>query len=161
MFLSSSFLYYTSCFTQSVQLFFSTLLQHFISKFQEIFLEYQNSQHHAPHLHLMSFCFKFNSYLLVRKAFSLNAHLPWQSWFHFTCNIRNLSDGRDAICRRRRVLPWQTLNANLHCTSVTLYHIRAKLLLKPITILFFFSFCVFYILCKTSPLSKFWYFASL
>jgi hypothetical protein len=60
--------------------------------------------------------------------------------FHFTCNIRNVSKGRDTICRRRRVLPWQTLNANLHCTSVTLYHIRAKLLLKPITIQFFFRF---------------------
>jgi len=124
-------------------MFFSTLLQHHFSKLSKNLLPqvpkfsepYQATFHVQ---HFVSFFFKLNSYLLVKRAFSLNAQF-YHAYpgFCFKCNIRNVTNGREMICLWRGVFHWHKLNNILIYPSVNLYHMHVNILLKPITIKYF------------------------
>jgi hypothetical protein len=148
-------------------MFFSILLHHHISKLPRNLLpqvsKFLASYQVMFHMqHIMSSFLKFNSYLLVRRAFSLNAPFcHGNPVFRFKCNIRNVSNGNEMKCLCINVFQRHKLNNILICTSITLYHIRVKILLKPITIKIFFRFVGPICYDIISPWSKFWYSTSL
>ena len=118
-------------------------------KFQGIyFLKYQSSKHHTK---LCSTC-------STSWVPSLNSILIcwWEDPFcwrplcamKIQWNIRNVSNGKEMICLWRSVLQWHKLNTILICTSITLYHIHIKILLKPITIQIFFVLWVLYFMVQ-------------